>query len=366
MASESRSFFFIKKILSFFKTNVTIVLQKIFVNKSKEVIIVKKMLGILTLAILLMGPNVYAAEETATSVTTTLEVLETSNSNESMTTNSSSTEASEVSTDTTIEAKEVGEAIKNGIEEQTGIPAAADNKAVNQNVSEIRNELATGQYNISVEQLASYTDEQLEDALQIFTRVNQDFYGMDLGAYVRLLTALYQDKTVNVAAANAALSFDPTSLSLAELKTQVADLQNYLQNLYPANSSFIPIRQLSNDELVAILNFVTPLQEKMLTEEGRFFPGIVAWIARYASEGIPQARGDLAKPVATNTTETTNNSSNQDTSSKETATTKTTDSTKAATGILPKMGDKPMFYLSFVGLLVVIIVAIIFYRRKKK
>ena len=123
---------------------------------------------------------------------------------------------------------------------------------------------------------------------------------------------------------------------------------------------------MSNDELVAILNFVTPLQEKMLTEEGRFFPGIVAWIARYASEGIPQARGDLAKPVATNTTETTNNSSNQDTSSKETATTKTTDSTKAATGILPKMGDKPMFYLSFVGLLVVIIVAIIFYRRKKK
>ncbi|MGV3083228.1 LPXTG cell wall anchor domain-containing protein [Enterococcus dispar] len=330
---------------------------------------VKKVLGFLTLVTLLTGPNVYAAA-TAASVIHTSEVLATSSSEESTATTTTSSaitpEDNPMTTDTTIEAVEVGEAIKNGIEEQTGIPAAADNKTVNQNVSEIRNELASGQYNISAEQLGSYTDEQLDNALQIFTRVNQDFYGMDLGAYVRLLTALYQDKTVDVTAAKSALSFDPTSLSLAELKTQVTALQNYLQNLYPTNSSFIPIRQLSNDELVAILNFVTPLQEKMLTEEGRFFPGIVAWIARYASEGIPQARGNLTKPVVASTTETTNNSSNQDPSSKETGTTETTDSTKAATGILPKMGDNPMFYLSLIGLLVIIVVTFIFYRRKKK
>ncbi|MCU7356854.1 MULTISPECIES: LPXTG cell wall anchor domain-containing protein [Enterococcus] len=330
---------------------------------------VKKVLGFLTLVTLLTGPNVYAAA-TAASVIHTSEVLATSSSEESTATTTTSSaitpEDNTMTTDTTIEAVEVGEAIKNGIEEQTGIPAAADNKTVNQNVSEIRNELASGQYNISAEQLGSYTDEQLDNALQIFTRVNQDFYGMDLGAYVRLLTALYQDKTVDVTAAKSALSFDPTSLSLAELKTQVTALQNYLQNLYPTNSSFIPIRQLSNDELVAILNFVTPLQEKMLTEEGRFFPGIVAWIARYASEGIPQARGNLTKPVVASTTETTNNSSNQDPSSKETGTTETTDSTKAATGILPKMGDNPMFYLSLIGLLVIIVVTFIFYRRKKK
>lgn len=300
--------------------------------------------------------NVNESEETL--ITTTAEPMSTTQTTTSLET------ISDTTIDTTTKAVEVGEAIKTGIEEQTGIKSVADSETVNQNVVEIKKELASGQYTITPEQLANYTDEQLDDALQLFTRINQDFYGMDLSAYVRLLTALYQDKTVDVSTALAALSFDATGLSLAELKNQVDVLENYLQIVYPSNSSFISIRQLSRDELLAILNFVTPLQAKMLAEEGRFFPGSIVWIARYASEGIPQARNELVKPVTTDATTETTSAANETTT--KSSVTKKEDSKKEQTGILPKLGDNPMFYVSVIGVLVIITVGFIYYRRKKK
>ncbi|WHA09726.1 LPXTG cell wall anchor domain-containing protein [Enterococcus montenegrensis] len=328
---------------------------------------VKKVLGILAFMALLTVPSAYAAEEnTAANVNESEETLTTTTAEQMSTTQTTTSleTTSEKTTDTTTTAVEVGEAIKNGIEEQTGIKAVEASETVNQNVVEIRKALASGQYAITPEELANYTDEQLDEALQLFTRINQDFYGMDLGAYVRLLTALYQDKTIAVSSALAALSFDATGLSLSELKNQVDALENYLQTVYPANSSFISIRQLSHDELLAILNFITPLQEKMLAEEGRFFPGIIAWIARYASEGIPQARNELVKPVTTNATTETTTATNETTT--ESSVTKKEDNKKEQTGILPKMGDNPMFYVSVIGILVIISVTFIFYRRKKK
>ncbi|BCA86500.1 hypothetical protein EsVE80_20230 [Enterococcus saigonensis] len=322
----------------------------------------KKILGILAFMALLGIQTVYAAEDnTAASVSESKTMITSDQKQTTQTTSSSETAIREVTTNATTNAVEVGEAIKTGIEEQTGIKSVADSETVNQNVVEIKKELASGQYTITPEQLANYTDEQLDDALQLFTRINQDFYGMDLSAYVRLLTALYQDKTVDVSTALAALSFDATGLSLTELKNQVDALENYLQTVYPSNSSFISIRQLSRDELLAILNFVTPLQAKMLAEEDRFFPGIIAWIARYASEGIPQPRNELVKPAVTTTTTT---SFVEATTVQSSVTTKA-DPKKEQTGILPKMGDNPMFYLSIIGVLVIVIAGFIYYRRKR-
>ncbi|MGX7024231.1 LPXTG cell wall anchor domain-containing protein [Vagococcus hydrophili] len=200
----------------------------------------------------------------------------------------------------------------------------------NPQASKIREELSSGDFGITKEQLAKYTDEQLEQAMTLFTRYNYDVTGMDYGAYGRLLKTLYGDKTVNVNDALTQLSFDPSSFnSFSEMIPQVDKLQKYLQTLYPTNSTFIAGISYTNDQLIAKLNKLQKMEDE-LKAAGQTMP-----FGRIA--GLLQADTDEGTGTSSSTSETKTTTTSE--SGKKDKVTPTSSSDKKG-GFLPKTGEQ--------------------------
>lgn len=226
----------------------------------------------------------------------------------------------------TVDVTKVEEKIEKIVGEKKGEDVPVE---TNPQAGKIREELLTGGYGITKEQLDKYTDDQLEQTMTLFTRYNYDITGMDYGSYVRLLNTLYVDKTVNVNDALTQLSFDPDSFnSFSEMIPQVDKLQKYLSTLYPANSSFIPGVTLTNDQLIAKLNKLQKMEDE-LKANGQTMP-----FGRIA--GLIQADTDEETGTSSTTTETTATTSE---SNKKDKVTPTSSSDKTG-GFLPKTGEK--------------------------
>ncbi len=226
----------------------------------------------------------------------------------------------------TVDVTKVEEKIEKLVGEKKGEDVPVE---TNPQAGKIREELLTGSYGITKDQLDKYTDDQLEQTMTLFTRYNYDVTGMDYGSYVRLLSTLYVDKTVNVNDALTQLSFDPGSFnSFSEMIPQVDKLQKYLSVLYPANSSFIPGVTLTNDQLIAKLNKLQKMEDE-LKASGQTMP-----FGRIA--GLLQADIDEGTGTSSSTTETKTTTSE---SNKKDKVTPTSSSDKTG-GFLPKTGEE--------------------------
>lgn len=218
--------------------------------------------------------------------------------------------------------------------------------------SQIRKELLSMDYGISKEELDKYTDEQLENTMTLFTRYNYDITGMDYGTYARLLTVFYVDKSVNVNDGLTQLAFDPASFSsFSAMIPQVEQLQVYLKTLYPANSTFIPIEERTNEELIAMLKAAQKAEDEIIAAGETLPCGRIAFLVnkRTIDDGT------------TNTTSTTSST----TSSQGATSTPTTSDKKD--GALPQTGEKNQTLIfTVVGVLALAVVGFIVVKKAKK
>ena len=155
---------------------------------------------------------------------------------------------------------------------------------------------------------------------------------------------------------------------------KIDSLQAYLAALYPSNSSFMAIRQMSNQELTNVLKHISPLQEEMIATQGNFFPGIIAWIARYANDDDVRSGGTV--PTNPSTTETTSTSTSRSSTTASTTAESAENSVPAKSdpnkqedkilGILPRTGEERRTWLTVAGVLLLVLIAFIMIRRNRK
>lgn len=246
-------------------------------------------------------------------------------STESSTSTEATTNTSEDNKGTT--TSEVEKTVEKLVGEKKGEEVPVDDKPA---ASKIREELSSGGYGISKEELDKYTDEQLEQTMTLFTRYNYDITGMDYGAYSRLLTTLFVDKTVNLNDALTQLYFNPSGFnSYSEMIPRVDELQTYLKTLYPVNSTFIPGVNLTNDQLIAKLNNLQKLEEEARAKGEELPFGRIAGLLQ-SSDG----NGGEGESSSSQTTEPSVTSSTE----KGKVTTPTTSDDKG--GFLPKTGEE--------------------------
>lgn len=217
--------------------------------------------------------------------------------------------------------------------------------------------LETPEYGISKEDLAKYTDNQLEDTMTLFIRYNYDISGMDFGSYVGLLKTLYVDKTVSLEKALAQLSFNPSSFnSFAEMIPQVDKLQTYLNVLYPSNSSFIASKEMTNDELIARLTYLDVFEKKVKADGGTLGAGRIVYILNADTYGTPT---DTTKTSTSDTKKADGTVASSDTTKKE-------DGKKDSLLKLPQTGEeKAKWAVSILGILLVVGAVIYLVRRNK-
>lgn len=275
-----------------------------------------------------------------------------------------STSVSKEQTEATVsskEAKDTQKKVVEDIEKDLGIKASEE-QSTNLSAQQWREALyeISGDQ-ISKEEIDSYTDQQLLDAQTLFERYNYDTVGMDAGSFARLLRALYQDKTISYDEAVKALAFDPRNYqSSLDMIPVVDQLQAYLKVMYPANSSFWGIRNLTNDELIAILNHIAPVQQKIVEERGYLWPGMIALISNYAEKGLPTTDSSTNQSSNTNTSASAENTAN-----KGATTPSSSESQNIVQKLLPKTGEQKTTWMIVIGLVIIGIVAYIWLRKSR-
>lgn len=272
-----------------------------------------KKLNFIFLSVLLLGVSItgniaLAEEDTIESSEVVVEKTVESSGNSSETVIETTESTTDVEEDTSsinpekvVDVAAVEENIEKIIGEKKGADVPVESKP---EVALIRESLLSGDYGITKEELDSYTDEQLEQTMTLFTRYNYDISGMDYGAYVRLLTTLFKDQTVNLNNALTQLAFDPAGFnSFSEMIPRVEELQVYLNTLYPTNSTFIPGIAMTNEQLITKLNHLQTMEDQ-LKAEGKNLPfGRIAGLIQEDSEEIIDS--STSESVIEETTEST-------------------------------------------------------------
>ena len=253
------------------------------------------------------------------------------------------------------------------IEKETGVKKSNDPVGNVQDPDKIREMLKDDSMKniISPNEVDGYTDQQLLNAMTLCQRVSADTYGLDVSGYARILQALYKDNSLSWDKIQNILNYNPSNYTNAlEMIDQIDSLQAYLAALYPSNSSFMPIRQMSNQELTNVLKYISPIQEKMIGTEGDFFPGIIAWISRYAEKD--DVRNGVTGSTTTETS-TTEESTSTTQSAENKAPAKNDDNKKDDKGgFLPKTGEERRTWLTVAGVIILALIAFIMIRRNRK
>ena len=253
------------------------------------------------------------------------------------------------------------------IEKETGVKKSNDPVGNVQDPDKIREMLKDDSMKniLSPNEVDGYTDQQLLNAMTLCQRVSADTYGLDVSGYARILQALYKDNSLSWDKIQNILNYNPSNYTNAlEMIDQIDSLQAYLAALYPSNSSFMPIRQMSNQELTNVLKYISPIQEKMIGTEGDFFPGIIAWISRYAEKD--DIRNGVTGSTTTETS-TTEESTSTTQSAENKAPAKNDDNKKDDKGgFLPKTGEERRTWLTVAGVIILALIAFIMIRRNRK
>lgn len=222
---------------------------------------------------------------------------------------------------------------------------------------------------LSPSEVDGYTDQQLLNAMTLCQRIGTDTYGLDVGGYARILQALYKDKTLSWSKIENILNYNPSDYKNAiEMVDQIDSLQAYLAAVYPSNSSFMAIRQMSNQELTNVLTYISPIQEKMIAADGDFFPGIIAWISRYSAKDDVRngAAGTNSTTETTTTSESTTATSTTQSAENKTPASSDNDKKEDKGGFLPKTGEERRTWLTVAGVLILVIIAFVMIRRNRK
>lgn len=212
------------------------------------------------------------------------------------------------SEDTSENSEEPTNSIENDassfIEEQTGSITKADRDiSETSTASEIRDQLLKDDSGITKDELDSFSDKQLENTNVLFYRMMADMgLGFDSSSYVTLLNGLYKNSALSWEDISKQMAaFNPSNFnSFTEMINYVNELQAYLKTLYPSNSSFIPVKDMSNEELINLLKYLQTIEDKMMQSDGALFPGRMAYISQYSYKGIPVAGGNNEEPPANN------------------------------------------------------------------
>ncbi|MGG5372654.1 LPXTG cell wall anchor domain-containing protein [Enterococcus sp. AZ196] len=315
-----------------------------------------------------------ATEQTTTD--TTSENQSDSTATEESSTTTTSEEASATTTSSSevknVEVKDIEKAKEKTIkkiEKETGVKQT--DEAVTNEIDpvEIRKILKENDLSsiMSEKEIDSYTDQQLIDAMKLTDRMGRDVWGFDIGGYARILQALYKDKTLSWDKIENILNFDPNSYSNAiEMIDDIDSLQAYLNALYPSDSSFMAVRKMSREELINVLKYISPIQEEMIGTGNSFFPGIIAWISRYADDD--DIRNGVTPSTTTNDTNsgTTSGQSVSSTNSAENKAPADDNKNDKILGILPKTGEERKTWLTVAGVIILALIAFIMVRRNRK
>lgn len=225
----------------------------------------------------------------------------------------------------------------------------------------IRDLLTKDNYGIDQTELAGYTDAQLSDTFKLFERYNYDVIGMDMGSYVRVLRMVYKDNIISWADAEKALAFNPNQYQTTEeLITNVDQLYNYIQVLYPKGNGFAELSHYSKEELVHILNHLTPAQKELIAQHGSLFSGVVNWIQASSKGNAPIDNGPRKNDKITNVA-TTNNQTAETPKKTE----QKVDQQAAVQKQYPKTGEQRTTYLTIAGMIIVIAAGFIAWRKKR-
>lgn len=267
----------------------------------------------------------------------TTELTDTTESSEETVENSDSTDNSQT-TNSSEETKtsSIGETTTSSSEEPENI---LEKTGLSEfpTVAEIRAAL-TSEY-ITQEELASFSDQQLLNSMTVFRRYNHDIIGMDLSSYVGVLRALYKDNTLSWDLIAEQLNFNIKNFSTPDdVLSQLPQLQNYLRTLYPANSSFIAIRNLSDQELTDIIHYMTRVENERELASGR-----IGFIIQCVERGIPKDEEVVSS------------------SEKEAATSVADKGTK-----LPQMSEQNSTISVFVGVILLVAATMFFYFKRSK
>ncbi|KAF1299172.1 hypothetical protein BAU15_00565 [Enterococcus sp. JM4C] len=292
------------------------------------------------------------------------EVISSSTEKEQTTTDIST---SEVTVPDSVDVIKEKEDVENTLEDKIGVKAAtsAEEVDVSSTAEDLRKSLKDANMAsiISPEEVDSYSDEQLLNAMTLTTRYSTEVYGLDIGGYARVLQALYKDKTLSWDEIEPALAYNPTDYeNTLDMIPSIDQLENYLAALYPTTSSFMPMPKLDRDELMNILRYISPIQKKIIAEQGSLFPEVIAWIINYSENPEVLSGAALQPTTESSTTEQTSSSqkAQESTPAKE-------DKEDKNTGFLPKTGEQRKAWLTVIGgLIVVIVILFVIFRRKKK
>lgn len=255
------------------------------------------------------------------------------------------------------------------IEKETGVKKSSDPIGSEHDTNKIREMLKgdTMKSIITPSEVDSYTDQQLLNAMTLCERISSDTYGLDVSGYARILQALYKDKSLSWDKIENIMNYNPSNYTNAlEMIDQIDSLQAYLAALYPSNSSFMPIRQMSNQELSNVLKYISPIQEKMIGTEGDFFPGIIAWISRYAEKDEVRNGVTISSTTETSTTESSTVTSTTNSAENKASAKDNNDKKEDKGGFLPKTGEERRTWLTAAGVIILAIIAFIMIRRNRK
>lgn len=320
------------------------------------------------------------ANSTAATEQSTIDTTSENQTDTSATEESSTTETSEVATETTTSSSEfenvevenvekAKEKTEDKIEKETGIKKT-DEPVDEMDADRIRKVLKENDLSsiMSEKEIDSYTDQQLLNAMTLTTRMGSDVWGLDIGGYARILQALYKDNTLSWDKIQNILNYDPSKYTNAiEMIDDIDSLQAYLNALYPSNSSFFGVRNMSREELINVLKYISPIQEEMIGTGNSFFPGIIAWISRYADD--ENIRNGVTPSTSTSQTTSSSVSSEQaasTNSAENKAPAKEDDKEDKFLGILPKTGEQRNLFLSILGVLVLVVIAIVMIMRNRR
>lgn len=326
----------------------------------KGVMEMKQKLGkAIMMVVLLMGMSQTAwAEDTVVPAEKTVVTTETSSSEAVQeSTEPSSTNQTESVPESSISKEDVQtvvEDVESLIKEQVGEMKEVDESSFDFNTGEsIRKFLLEKNYGIDEVELSKYTDSDLMNSMVLFERYNYDITGMDMSSYVRVVRALYGDKTLSWDVISTQLSFNPSQFkSFAELVPNVNELQGYIKALYPSHSSFLPMRLVTNDELTAVLNQLEIVETKLKAENETLPAGRIIMIMNHLDNAVPA-----------NTTPSTSDSKKVDDPVASPDTKKADE--KGGLLKLPQTGEeKAKWAVSILGIVLVIIVIIYVVRRK--
>lgn len=348
--------------------------------------LMKKIL--LTCALLFLFPlsanaeteTVNTSEDSTAATEQTTETTSDNQSDSSTTDESSTTATTEDSTASTtssselenVEVKDIEKAKEKTIkkvEKETGVKQTSEEVTTDNDPEQIRKTLKESDLSsiMSQKEIDSYTDQQLLNAMKLTNRMGSDIWGLDVGGYARILQALYKDKTLSWDKIENILNFDPNRYGNAiEMIDDVDSLQAYLNALYPSDSSFMAVRNMSREELINVLKYISPIQEEIIGTGNSFFPGIIAWISRYAEDD------DIRNGVTPSTT--TSESVSGSTSEQAVSSTNSAENKAAAKedtndkilGILPKTGEERRTWLTVAGVIILALIAFVMIRRNRK